>query len=270
MTSFIDRKDFLIKSIGRSYAKQLQTQDTTKSSIGISELIVDCKSIVEGRDMCEECLKFYFSEDTLSDANYKKNKPLIKQIVRTACEGQCVCNIDNVNISNVIVLNSNAKLESSKIDINKIVKEVEQSIIDEYGETDTSNKYNEKITDIINIINTKTTQNINQLIFSRSSILVKGTGASVKNVTLDSVIDATMVAIATSCSEDDPSKCSIDMITEIVQEQIDFIRKQVDKTVISMFQAVWNETKAYFIGTGVILAVLLFLVIFLLIKKAMR
>ena len=48
--------------------------------------------------MCEECLKIYFSEDTLSDINYIKNKPVIKQIVRTACEGQCVCDIDNVNI----------------------------------------------------------------------------------------------------------------------------------------------------------------------------
>ena len=56
----------------------------------------------------------------------------------------------------------------------------------------------------------------------------------------------------------------------MVQEQMDFIKNQVDKNVIGDFTYVWEESKWYIIGCGIFLLSLFIIIIILLMYKASK
>ena len=70
-----------------------------------------------------------------------------------------------------------------------------------------------------------------------------------------------------------PNAYSVEEFWNKIKEgdsQIDFIKSEVDKDVIGDFQYVWQQSKLYFIGTGIFLLILFILIVCLLFYKASK
>jgi hypothetical protein len=167
-------------------------------------------------------------------------------------------------MDNTLTVDFGAKIDPMKIDINKIVADVQSDIDNRYGSMP---DLNQVVTNIVSQINSSSVQSINQIVSSSQAIVLKGTGITVVNVSMHVVINAVMNAIAQACTDD---TCVINELNDLVQSQMTWIKNQVDKQVVGDFSKIWDENKWYIIGAGIFLLLLMLLIVILLIYRAMH
>lgn len=268
MSSF-ERKKQLVEDIAESYSKQIIKANQSSSFIATSFINV----VGNNNDSCKKCMLMYMSQTDIDKAFDQTNPDhqifltLFKKIGTGVCGGLCHITIEDVEQNNILIYDVSSEMTISPTDINEIVNDVIQKTRERYGYTDKTDTYTQNIISIITNIKLNLTDNINQNISSQQIINITG-GTQVKGVTQNLIVNAVMNAIVNSCS--DGQNCSINLIEEMVQQQMDFIKSEVDKNVIGDFQYVWQESKLYFIGTGIFLLILLILIVGLLFYKASR
>ena len=270
--SLFERKKQLVQDIAESYSKQIINQNQSSRIIATSFINI----VGNNDDSCQKCMLMYMSQDNIdkafdptnTDQSYLK---LFKQIGNGVCAGLCHIRIEDVEQNNILIYDVTSQINVSLPvpDINEIVNSVIQKTNARYGYLDKTNTSKDNIVSIITMIQQKLSENIKQNISTQQSINVTG-GATVKGVTQNLIVNAVMSAIVNSCSEKDNTNCSINLIEEMVQQQIDFIKSEVDKDVIGDFQYVWQQSKLYFIGTGIFLLILFILIVCLLFYKASK
>lgn len=259
--SYLGRRQFIFDSIGRSFSKNVVKSKINQNISAISQLIIECGKAED--TYCEDCLLKFFTRDQIEDENFAKNKPLISKIQKTACAGNCYCEVSDINFSNVINLNADAVIGEGDVDVDQIQKDVKKDIQDKYGENNWDDKYNKYVVDIVIQISTSSVQNINQIINSSQTIVAKGTGYKIKGITMDICINAVLKAIADNSG-------SIDLVDDIVTEQMNKIRQQVDKDVIDSFSYAWQQSKTYVIAIGLFILALMLLISGMLIYRAVN
>lgn len=271
--SAIDRRTFLLNSIANSYTSQLVKSNSSETVDAISQLDIVCDTVnKDGINYCTKCLQNFFSKEIIDEQlqefarEYKKNRQRAESLPvhrtrTTACSGNCVCDVSNINMNNIVTVNFDSKIGTDKLDIKNIVSDVRSEYKKRYGGANLSNKFEENITNIVINIQSKTEQNINQIVSSTQSVVIKGPGTKVRNIHMDIMINAVMRAIADTSG-------ALDLLNDTVQEQMNYIRKQVNKNIISEFKYVWDSNKWYLIGTGVFVVFLMLLIAFMLIYRA--
>ena len=256
---YLDRKNFILNEIGKSFTSQVAEKTINRSVTTISMLNIICGTESEnGTPLCPQCIKLYFP-----DPEYEirvNGRASIDKISKTACSGLCFCSAKNINFDQNITINSSAKIASTDIDVEKIAKNVTDAVTERYGETSTRNKFNQNVVNIVTQIKTQAVTNINQIIASLQNVTIIGTG-EVSNLNLGITIDATILAIASS-------NVAMDILNDTVNQQMDYIREQVDKNVTTGFTQAFKEAKRYLIITGVVLIGLMLLISGLLVYRA--
>jgi hypothetical protein len=261
--SLSERKKQIITDIANSYSSQI-IQTNQSSSVIATSFIISVQSKKIG-DLCNKCMLTYLSQDDIDKIDFQNNSPsniylqLFKEIGTGVCGGLCYIKIEDIQQNNILVYDIQSTLNVQPIDVKKIIDYVKSEIQKRYGYTDTSNNFDQLITNIITMIKAKTEVNVTQNINSQQ--IIQATGGNLVGVTQNLVVDSVMNAIATSSD-------AVNLVDQMVQEQMDFIQKEVDKNVIGDFTYVWEESKAYIIGCGIFLLSLFIIIIVLLMYKA--
>jgi len=248
--TYIDRKNFIMNTIGKLYAKEIQAQQNQPTVNVVNNFIVDCK---DPAGYCKKCLLQFFSEDQITGQNYIDNLPLIKEVRGGICSSFCTCNINNVDMSNTVSWSTEQSINTNMIDVKKIANEVVEQLTERYGKTNTSDRTNTNVTNIITSISSSQVQNINRLLTSNQTLYIVGTGSNVSNVSMTVVINAVMKAIATVCK--DTGSCDID---QIISDQMQSLRVQAEtKATIDTEE----DNKKKMILASIVIGVLIFYII---------
>jgi hypothetical protein len=261
--SFTARRMSLINSIAGAYSTQLRSQSS--STVSKSNVSIALSNISCGGTDCSKCVKSFVNEKIIENPTPEEVE-LIKYITVENCAGSCVCNIDNVNVSENILLDESATIKPSSFDLAKMAKQIQDSMNAKYGST--SDEFGINVTKILTSINIKTTQNISQSVIVVSVVESKGGGVNMKNVTTKSVTNAVMNAIAESCSK--PGTCPINLLNNLVNSDMEKIQEEVDKDITGGFSNVWKHIKKDVIIAGIIMGSLLLLIISLLVFRAYK
>lgn len=256
---YLDRKNFIMGEIGKSFTRQVAEKTINRSVNVTSMLNIICGTESEnGTPLCPQCIKLYFPDP--AEEIRTNGRANIDRITQTACSGLCYCAAKNITFDQNITINSAARIDDSDVNIQEIAKNVTDAVRERYGETSTKNEFNQNIVDIVTQIKTQAVTNVNQVISSLQNVTIVGTG-EVSNLNLGISIDATMMAIASS-------NVAIDILNNIVNKQMEYIREQVDKNVVGGFTQAFKEAKRYLIITGIVLIGLMLLISGLLIYRA--
>lgn len=287
--SYLDRREAVIQALANSYMEAMKSLSSSSSVQGedvVSLIDIDC-----GGKACDKCMSTFISPSILNaKVQTKENLDLIHNISNTACAGNCVCDAYNVNVDSNVFFEPSAKINTGSFNVKDIAKNINQKLQEKFGKTSTSNEYDTKLVSLITQINEKTVQTINQHLTSMSSVVIKGGGVTVKNIKLKTVVNAVMSAIAsictptsnapagTSCGEANQLKpnlgvgsncsCAITTLDDIVQEQMQLIKEEVEKDVTTIIKYIWQESKTFLIVVGVVLLGLFVLIAALLIYRA--
>ena len=221
-------------------------------------------------DACQACLLKHQTQDYIDNP---ANEAAVHNIKQTSCQGNCTCSVKTHDSSSTITLNTLESIIGEKIDAQQIANQVTASMTKKYGPSST-NMSNSDLVNLINSVHTSLSQNIQQTLHSIQMANIDGTGTNVSGVVQDAVIDATMKAVAEACSNDpttsDSDSCSINAIDKLIQQQIDYLKKEVDDGFKVSFATVWNNIKSYVILTGLFLIFLVILIVVLLVRKAIK
>jgi len=264
--SLASRKLKISNDIAKAYSQQLiKVNQTNTTQQVLSEIVV--KISQDDGKICEDCLSMFLSKKIIdgisTNPSYRKQ---YERVAKGVCSGNCYVKLSDINMNNVLVLSSLSAVDTDKIDVNIIAEEVKKSLIKEFGKSaDTKNIEND-IINIVTLINKNAKFNIDQSFSSLQSIKVEGTGVELKFVSMSLVVDITMRAIDTACNSE--GTCAMNIINKIVQEQMDYIRKEVQKNIKQDFTAVWTDNKKYIIAAGITLLALMLAIFVLLIYRA--
>lgn len=258
--SFMERRNFIIEEIGRSIAGQVSNKAT--KSINRVENVTSVLNVVcgtedtKGNDLCPACIKLFIpNPDTASTKD-------LKRIRNTACSGLCICNLRNIDMTNNVLVNGKLVIDQEDINVEQVVREVEEAVRKRYGRDSTKNdKFTKNITDIVSSIKAEAIASINLVIASTQIISTEGAGIEVSNVSLATNMNAVVSAIA-------KNRGAIDTLDDLVTQQMDYIRERVNESIVGGFQAVFREVKGFLIGTGVTILVLMLLISGLLLYRA--
>ena len=220
------------------------------------------------KDACQACLLKHQTQDYIDNP---ANEAAVHNIKQTSCQGNCTCSVKTHDSSSTITLNTLESIKGKKIDAQQIANQVSASMTKKYGPSST-NMSDPDLVKLINSVHTSLSQNIQQTLHSTQMANIDGTGTNVSGVVQDAVIDATMKAVAEACSDDPTTSasCSTDAIDKLIQQQIDYLKKEVDDGFKVSFATVWNNIKSYVIITGLFLVFLVILIVVLLVRKAIK
>jgi len=267
--SLFERKKQLVQDIAESYSKQIIKQNQSSSVIATSFINV----VQNNNNSCEKCMLLYMSQSSIDKAFNQTTDPsflkLFKQIGTGVCAGLCHITIQDIQQNNILIYDVTSEMKLTPSDYNEIVSDVIQKTLQRYGYTDKTDTSNKNIVNIITMIQTNLSANIKQNISGQQIISITG-GGQVQGVTQNLIVNAIMSAIVNSCSDKDNTSCSIDLIEEMVEQQMEFIKNEVDKNIIGDFEYVWQQSKLYFIGCGIFLLILLIIIVGLLFYKASK
>jgi hypothetical protein len=286
--SFIDRKNNLIDAISSSYAKILREKYSISNIQGININDIECGN----NSACEDCLSLYLDKSILTST--KDSDVVFRNNIRDGiCNGACVCKIDGLTLRNNIFVTSETGINISDDDKSKIIDDV----IATYKDVRMSiSRFKILLRNIINRTNEKIITNIEQMCMSNQIISIKGTGYDVKNINILSTVNAVMRALIDDCATNDDTKkddkdddkkdntkkniknndtntddgCAVKTLNDIVTEEMNYIRDSVNTNVVNEFKYAWQQTKKYFIITGIILLILVVIISGMLIYKALH
>ncbi len=268
-----NRTDDCLQCLQTFLPQDLWSKVKTGEQISPSEQIIidearknaSCKDAC--KDACKACLLKHQSQDYIDNP---ANEAAVHNIKQTSCKGNCTCSVKTHDSSSTITLNTLESIKGEKIDAQQIANQVTASMTKKYGPSST-NMSDPDLVKLINSVHTSLSQNIQQTLHSIQMTNIDGIGTNVSGVVQDAVIDATMKAVAEACSNDASSdKCSTDAIDKLIQQQIDYLKKEVDDGFKVSFATVWNNIKSYVIITGLFLVFLVILIVVLLVRKAIK
>jgi hypothetical protein len=264
--SYVDRRNDLLKHISGAFVSATKSAASGLDFTGISYINIDCDT--SGNvDSCYQCLMRYYSKEYIDDPTKLTD---VNKMKRTLCRGMCTCSVKNVDNNAVITLNSLAQIKTEDIDVDKISADVYAAMVKKYGPSGAGmNK--DDLTKLVVSIQSSIKQNIKQTVHSIQMLSLEGTGSDVDGLSQKAVIDATMAAVTETCTENQAgSTCTVSAIDELIQQQMDYIKKSVDDSFGFSFSKVWNNLKFYIITTGLFLLFLVVVIIVLMIRKAMK
>jgi len=265
--SLSEMKKQIATDIATSYSNQIisNNQDIDSSVVGIQ--FIESVQSGNAEKACTKCVTTFLSQHDI-DRGFHTDDPqhdiylsLYKKINTGVCRGLCHVSIEDITQNNVLIYKIGHDIKT-EIDYKKIADYVNSELQKRYGYTDTSDTFVTNITSIIKKINSKATERITQNINDSQAITTTGSG-DVVGVSQTLVINAVMYAIQSNDT-------SVDLIQQMVDKQIEFIQKEVDKNVIGDFTYVWQQTKWYIIGCGIFLLSLVIITIVLLMYKASK
>ncbi len=305
--SFADRQKALTKSISGAFASEVKKQALDVEFTGIGFMDVDCRTKLSKG--CQDCLRGFYSAQWLSNPlNLQKkkalmgkecqtpctdacetcikkyigqisqvgaNSPQILQIRQQQCRGQCTCSIKDVNNTSDITLNSITKEQVGEVDAQKVADTVLAEMKKQYGDSGTMDPNN--LYQLVVNIQTSMIQKIKQTLHSAQMVTLEGPGVDVSGINQNVIIDATMQAVAATCSEDNQEAgggggagCTITDLNKLVQDQVDEVQRQVDKSFGTNLSKVWQSSKGYVITTGLFLLFLLICILVLMVRNAWK
>ena len=256
--------------------------DNPNNKLKVKKLMEqDCKNHCV--DACEFCLLTNLPRSISPGSN----NPKVKEYKQTFCRNVCTCSLKNINNSSRVTLNSIVRQQIQNVDVKAIAAQVEKDMEDKYGSSGAMNP-----ADLISLLVTikyKMVTSIKQTLHSTQALVVKGPGVDLSDVIQNVIINATMQAITATCSEksQDPnnpgfqsssvgglpppsSNCNIDMLNTLVNQQLQTIVDEVDRSVKFNLQTVWNNSKRYVILTCLFVVFIFIVIVVLLIKNAIR
>lgn len=264
--SFVERRNELMKEIAGAFSSEMKSASSDLEFTSLSYMGIDCNTTGKS-DACFYCLQRYKHVDFINDP---KNKDAIDKIKKTSCRGSCVCSAKSVNNSSTITLDSLANIKSDDIDPQKIADQVYDAMVTKYGPSSQSMDKNDLVNLIVKI-KTDVTQHINQSLNSIQMVSMEGPGSHVEDIHQSTLINAVMKSISDVCSEDKSSStCSLSEIDGLVQNQMDYIRKDVDDKFKFSIGKVFQNMKRYLLLTGLFLLFLITVIVVLLIRKALH
>jgi hypothetical protein len=292
--SFSERRQSLLNYISEAYrdaiSKNSEKATVNKSADEISLIRTQC-----GGPACPTCMEAYISPTILNSKNQTPEElAIINNVRNSACSGSCVCNISNVTQDSTIVLAENATVKPGDFDLTKMVSQIKASMKKKYGgSAASSDNFTSDTTSLINTINYKVTETINQRFFSMSAVEAKGAGYKLKGVDNNMIVNAVMSAVATTCSKtpgsilpdakcgsSDPTKpnygaeagctCTIQTLNSIITNDMQNITSLINKDVLGDFKQVWKSVKTYVIIVGAAIGGILLLMVGLLIYRAYK
>ena len=174
------------------------------------------------------------------------------------CYSSCNCEVANVVMENIIIFKEKDNIVPSDPGIKKIADDVYKDMVKKFGD-EYSSAFSDQVAKIIVDISSTVTTNVNRIISSVQLIqVVDGSAYAIHE---DVLVDAVMSAITQS---DD----SMNLISQITDQISQNIKNNVDKTLLSNFEYIWEEGKTYFIVTGLFIVGMILLVMALLIYRA--
>ena len=158
-----------------------------------------------------------------------------------------------------MVSSSDIKIPDTNID--NLADEIDNELIEKLGSGyKIGNK--QKIVDVIVNIQSNITTNINQSINAFQTVTLIG-GGVITGVSMSLTMNAVMKAIATNNN-------SIDIINQITNEMVSKIRQSVDDELVNGFKLAFEQNKSYFIGSGIVIGVLILLIVIMLFIRASK
>jgi hypothetical protein len=161
----------------------------------------------------------------------------------SACAGLCATSLDNVKMSNTMTVSSEAILDLNDADRAQIKKDIDKTMLDQFGVTDTSDEYNTRLTEFIAKVTTDLQQSTRQFTIANNRLLVNGTGVSAGDIGTDIVVAAVLDAVSKTCPTDQ-SGCGVDMLSDVVQAQINTVKKNITQSVKKASASVWDQVKS--------------------------
>lgn len=270
--SYTEQRDWLLQTIGESFTKNVVSGKVNRNYVNWAQL-----NISNDAPLCETCLGLYFTPDQLDETKVcidsagkpisatecaKKMSSIVNPIRNTACSGLCTVRVGNIDLSQNIIVNANAAIKPEDIDVDKISSDITKEYKKRYGENSAeSTKFSENIKKLVVQIANTSAANINQIISTFQTITVSGPGSEVKDIKMDMAVNAVMSAVINNSS-------SFSVMNEILQEQIDIVRQEVDNRMTGGLKRALKEGKWTLIGVGIFLLVLVLLISGLLIYRA--
>lgn len=224
-------------------------------------------------DYCLDCLKLYITPKVLQNKDKKENKEIINNIKENSCSSLCVCNINELNLDQVVIFNSKIlNLEPDDIkDISNSIKTKYKNYVEENtkicknGKCKSSNAKlpsEKQIKQIVTNISSETDTTIIQQVSAFQNVVFEGTG-NIKGLHINMLKSAVMNAIVTNTD-------SLSEINNIVYESQSYIKEFVDEKLKSVLTRVWENNKNFFIYTFIGIGSLIFIIIFLNIYLAIK
>lgn len=263
----IDRKNDLINSIASEYVK-ITNQASTKDIINIRSTI----NIVCG-GQCKTCLQTFIDPVVLAKGDAATLETvatlggstggLYQPNPNGPCYNLCTCEVDDVILKNIVLLKEVSEITDKDTGkLKQIADNVYNLMVQKYGNEYSNLNNTKRISEIVLSITKDSTTNIQQLLTTIQEVDIQGFG-TMKAMDLTLGVNAVYKAIV------DNSDAMLN-ISDVVQDMITSIKKDVDKDFMDGFTYIWEEGKSYFIGAGIFLVVLFVIMIVLLMYKASR
>src|SRR3989344_5580651 len=204
--SLSDKKTSILQSMADGYSKSIQSQISGSCNQVLNEqsqFIIDCDTQVStgvcpttsgtqaSGDMCVNCIGcFYGAIYTNTPAQNEANISIINQYRNGVCKDLCSCTANKIDISNTLNVTNSCKIDTTKLDIDKIVSSIVQELQTLTGQTVST----DDIQSIVVGVNDKIVNDTNQTISDTQVIQLSGHG-SMSGITIKDVSNIAMKAI---------------------------------------------------------------------------
>lgn len=177
------------------------------------------------------------------------------------CASSCQCNLSNVVMENTLILTSDDIAETPlKEDVDAISKTSYQEIVSKYPDVD-YDSYRDTVQNIINNIHQDVSQNLYRTVYSTQTINLRN--GSAYNINMYVMMNTVMGSIMKSST-------SMQFLNKLSDKMIEDIKIKINKNIMGNFEYIWQQGKLYFIGTGIGLLIMVLLIIWLLIYRALH
>lgn len=271
-SDLITKKDTIIGNIANSIASSINSQISSDCKIvqnQISKIDIQCvppktscPSITCSNITCNDCTQCIAKiAPTLFTDTCDKidcDKALYEQIRNDYCSILCNCNVQELDMKNILNLDSACTIKS--VDINKITEQIVDDLKTnlEIAIENPSAIKNELVSNII----TTVINSINQTVSQTQTVSLQGHG-EIKVLSLTVVSDIIMKAIQNN-------EKSLNVINDLVNKLIDDIKISINRDITLSIEDIIEDNKKYFIFILGTIGICLVLVMILLSYKVFK
>ena len=267
--------------------------------LNISLINIECGDETK----CVECLQMFMDKQKLVPENVKMNNSEISTIKQNQCFGQCVCNIENVDLNTNLLFSVGYSIDGSDSNrVSSIYSSFTNTIFNSKttqttggGDVDwllvvtgvvtgglsaqlqlstggipfttpktLSNDVQQQLVKTIIQLSEVYNQTITQLLSSAQILEIKGTGIKVKNVSIKNIQNAVLTAIQSTDTN------IVDGLNNISTSFVSEIQNNINNSFTDILTNVYTDNKILIWGCIILTVGFFILYIVLLYKKATK
>lgn len=272
-SNLITKKDTIVGNIANSIATSINSQISSDCKIvqnQVSKIDIQCvppktscPSITCSNITCNDCTQCIskIAPTIFTDTCDKidRDKALYEQIRDNYCSILCNCNVQGLDMKNILNLDSACTIKN--VDINKITEQIVDDLKTnlDLKVSNPSAIKNELVTNII----TDVINSINQAVVQTQTVSLQGHG-EIKVLSLTVVSDIIMQAI----QNNEKSK---NVVNELVNDLVDDIKISINRDITLSIEDIIQDNKKYFtfiLGTiGICLVLFIILLSYKVFKQ---